>query len=77
MDGSGGNIALSERQKEAWKLVKHENMSYQVAAEMMGITQDTLEKHLIACHQKRQNWQYTIDWMKGNSSKTENKTETE
>lgn len=71
MDGSGENIALSEREKEAWKLVEHENMSHGVAAEMMGITQDTLEKHLIACRQRRQDWQHTIEWMNGNSSNTE------
>lgn len=71
MHGPGGNIALSERQEEAWKLVEHENMSYEVAAEMMGITQDTLENHLIACNQRKEDWQHTIDWMRGNSSSVE------
>jgi len=54
---------LSERQREAWQLVKRGDLSYDEAAEEMGITRNTLERHLEEAYKKRKQAVATLEWM--------------
>ena len=54
---------LSERQREAWQLVKRGDLSYDAAADEMGITRNTLERHLEEAYKKRKQAKITLTWM--------------
>jgi DNA-directed RNA polymerase specialized sigma24 family protein len=54
---------LSKRQREAWKLVNHDGLTYSQASDVMDISENTLEKHLEICFRKKRDYQYTLNWM--------------
>jgi len=54
------DILLSDREREAWELTR--DISYDDAAEAMGITRNTLEKHLERCYAKKKKARATLEW---------------
>ncbi|OVE85093.1 helix-turn-helix transcriptional regulator [Natronolimnobius baerhuensis] len=54
---------LTEKQKEAWRLYKGEDLSVGEVAEELGIKETSANGRLEACYRKRARSQATLEWL--------------